>query len=57
MISDQRLTILWLNAILITFTLCAVSSRTGRNFVVGKFGWQDALIILAAVRENFLPSH
>jgi hypothetical protein len=50
---DQRLIILWVNAILIAFTLCAVISRAGRKiFVVGKFGGHDGLIVLAAVCIN-----
>ncbi|KAF1976035.1 hypothetical protein BU23DRAFT_456738 [Bimuria novae-zelandiae CBS 107.79] len=48
--ADLRATIVWLNSILIAFTLCAVVSRAGRKiFVVGKFGWHDGLIVLAAV--------
>ncbi|KAF2441690.1 hypothetical protein P171DRAFT_523644 [Karstenula rhodostoma CBS 690.94] len=48
--ADQRLIILWVNAVLITLTLCAVVSRAGRKiFVVGKFGGHDGLIVLAAV--------
>ncbi|KAF9738797.1 hypothetical protein PMIN03_002600 [Paraphaeosphaeria minitans] len=48
--ADQRLIILWVNAILINFTMCAVVSRAGRKiFVVGSFGGHDGLIVLAAV--------
>ena len=55
--ADQRLIILWLNAVLIAFTLCAVISRAGRKiFVIKKFGWHDALIVVAAVSIS-IPTH
>ncbi|KAL5378706.1 hypothetical protein DPSP01_008931 [Paraphaeosphaeria sporulosa] len=54
---DQRLIILWVNAVLITFTLCAVVSRAGRKiFVVGNFGMHDGLIVLAAVSATVFSS-
>lgn len=38
--ADLRPTIIWLNALLIALTLCAVVSRVCRRiFVVGKFHW------------------
>ena len=50
---DQQVVILWVNAILITLTLCAVVSRAGRKiFVVGNFGGHDGCIVLAAVSPN-----
>ncbi|PSN63815.1 hypothetical protein BS50DRAFT_461670, partial [Corynespora cassiicola Philippines] len=47
---DQRPVVLWLNAILIGLTLGAICSRAGRRiFVVGKFGWHDVMITIAAI--------
>lgn len=55
--TDLRLAIIWLNAILIACTLCAVISRAGRKIlVVGKFGWHDGFIVLAAVCSSLYHS-